>query len=96
MIKSFTTLAVILLPVFILSYLTVWCPKINRHKYSLIASFSVGLQLCILLVMYGARIGIYAGLAALLLAIPGGYPIAYYYLYSKYEERFNKYSRYKS
>ena len=95
MIKSFITLVVILLPVFVLTYLSIWYPKISRYKYSLIASFSVGMQLFILLLMYGGRLSIYAGLAALILAIPGCYPISYFYLYPKYEERFNKYSKYK-
>jgi hypothetical protein len=93
MLKSFATLAVIFLPVFVLTYLTVWYPKISRHKYSLIAPFSVGMQMFILSIMYGK---VYIGLLLLLLAFPGGYPITYYYLYFKYEERFNKYSRYKS
>lgn len=89
MIKSLITLAVIFLPVFVLSYLTRY-PAISRHKYSFIASFSVGIQLFILAIMFTGSLGLYIGLALLLLAFPGIYPITYFYFYQKYLERVKK------
>lgn len=93
MAKSIITLLVIFLPVFALTYVAVWYPKISRQKYSLFTSFSMGLQLFLLSAIYNEG---YIGLFLFLFALPVGYLVTYYYLYFEYEKRFNKYSKYKS